>query len=455
MRISTLTVGLLAVFAPIAAAWTKEDREIFRVRDELAAALGPDLTFYDFVGVPSSASLDEINKAYRKKTRLLHPDKVRQQLMTERQKAAKKEGSGKAKSPAAGEVRAAVKEASEMQARLSIVTNVLRGPERDRYDHFLANGFPVWKGTEYYYNRYRPGFGTVLFGLFVFVGGGAHYFTLYMSWKRQREFVERYIRYARHAAWGSQLGGLDVGGDQVADLGTGDADDEPRQQNMAMNRKQRRMQERDAKRDAIREGTGGRRARRGVTGAGGAGSSGAATPPPQAAAGPTGAKKRVVAENGKILVVDSLGDVYLEQVDEEGKVEELLLDINEVARPTFKDTAVYRLPAWLFSLTAGRLLKGKADDEDFAEAEEIERDETPLARTSTTKNVSRKSKAARPVPAAAVSDEEASESAGKATPSTDSQDDFELLEKSTDSLRATGSSSYNKAKMNKRKSKKK
>lgn len=323
------------------------DREIFRVRDELAAALGPDLTFYDFVGVAPSASLDDINKAYRKKTRLLHPDKVRQQLMAERQKAAKKEGSGKAKTPAASEVRAAVKEASEMQARLSIVTNVLRGPERDRYDHFLANGFPVWKGTEYYYNRYRPGFGTVLFGLFVFVGGGAHYFALYMSWKRQREFVERYIRYARHAAWGSQLGGLAVGGDQDADLGAGDADDEPRQQNMAMNRKQRRMQERDAKRDAIREGTGGRRARRGVTGAGSAGSSGAATPPAQAAAGPTGTKKRVVAENGKILVVDSLGDVYLEQIDEDGKVEELLLDVSPLltiiqVRPGLSFTCLLR-----------------------------------------------------------------------------------------------------------------
>ena len=310
------------------------DREIFRVRDELAAALGPEMTFYDFVGVPPSASLDDINKAYRKKTRLLHPDKVKQQLTAERQKASKKEG-GKAKKPTAGEVRAAVKEASEMQARLSIVTNVLRGPERDRYDHFLANGFPVWKGTEYYYNRYRPGFGTVLFGLFVFVGGGAHYIALYMGWKRQREFVERYIRYARHAAWGNQLGGVDLGAEVGADPSTaanagagtgGDADDEPQQPNMAMNRKQRRMQERDAKRDAAREATGGgRRARRGL--ASGAGSSGTATPTPQATAGPTGAKKRVVAENGKILVVDSLGDVYLEQIDEDGNVEELLLDV--------------------------------------------------------------------------------------------------------------------------------
>ncbi|KIH88440.1 hypothetical protein SPBR_07130 [Sporothrix brasiliensis 5110] len=471
MRFSTLTVGLLAALAPMAAAWTKEDREIFRVRDELAAALGPEITFYDFVGVPPSASLDDINKAYRKKTRQLHPDKVKQQLAADRAKAAKKEGSGKtkpgvnvAKGPSPGEVRAAVKRASEMQARLSIVTNVLRGPERDRYDHFLANGFPVWKGTEYYYNRYRPGFGTVLFGLFVFVGGGAHYIALYMSWKRQREFVDRYIRYARQAAWGNQFGGVDLGGDFGADpsmggraaVDTGAADDEP-QPNVAMNRKQRRMQERDAKRDATREGAGSRRAaRRGLgTNTSGAGSSGTATPTAQPGAGPTGAKKRVVAENGKILVVDSLGDVYLEQVDEEGKVEELLLDINEVARPTFKDTAVYRLPVWLFGLTAGRLLGGKTGaDEANIEDEQVDREDTPLPRKQA--KATRKAKPARPAPAAAaVSDVDDSESSpGKATPSTDSQEDFELLEASTGSLKATGSS-HNKVKANKRKGKKK
>ncbi len=89
------------------------------------------------------------------------------------------------------------------------------------------------------------------------------------------------------------------------------------------------MQERDAKRDAAREtGGGGRRARR--AGAAGAVGSGAATPTPAqpTSAGPTGPKKRVVAENGKVLVVDSLGDVYLEQEDEDGKMAEFLLDVS-------------------------------------------------------------------------------------------------------------------------------
>lgn len=43
---------------------------------------------------------------------------------------------------------------------------------------------------------------------------------------------------------------------------------------------------------------------------------------------PAGARKRVVAENGKILVVDSQGDVFLEEEDEEGNVNEYLLDVS-------------------------------------------------------------------------------------------------------------------------------
>ncbi len=250
---------------------------------------------------------------------------MKQQLSAERVRKAKaagqkgtKPGVHVSKPPSASEVRAAVKKASDQQARLSIVTNILRGPERDRYDHFIAHGFPVWKGTGYYYSRYRPGFGTVMAGLFLFVGGGAHYIALYMSWKRQREFVDRYIKFARHAAWGENLG---------INLPTLDATPAPAaappaqpEEPVAMNRKQRRLQERDAKREAAKDG------RRGGRKAAGSGN---ATPAPQPspATGPTGAKKRVVAENGKVLVVDSLGDVYLEQEDEDGNVEEFLLDV--------------------------------------------------------------------------------------------------------------------------------
>lgn len=234
-------------------------------------------------------------------------------------------------------MKAAVKRAGDRQARLSIVANILRGPGRERYDYFLANGFPKWKGTEYYYSRYRPGFGTVIAGVFLFAGGGAHYLALYMGWRRQREFVERYIKYARNAAWGENLGvnipGVD--GQPVA-VQPERAAAPAREQQMyedengravPINRRMRRLQEKDARKEADKErvAQGGRRGRKGASKPG----SGAATPRTQeGGVGPTGSKKRVVAENGKVLVVDSLGDVYLEQEDEEGNVQEFLLDVS-------------------------------------------------------------------------------------------------------------------------------
>ncbi|KAK1757922.1 hypothetical protein QBC47DRAFT_412006 [Echria macrotheca] len=429
MRISALSLGLLAILTPLTAAWTKEDREIFRVRDELIAHEGPDVTFYEFLGVSPSANQEDINKAYKKRSRMLHPDKVKQQLTAERLKAQKdktkkkgsKPGVHVTKPPSAAEVKAAVKRAGERQARLSIVANILRGPGRDRYDHFLANGFPTWKGTEYYYNRYRPGLGTAMFGVFLVAGGGAHYLALYMSWKRQREFVERYIKFARHAAWGDNLGLNIPGVDGQPAAAPAPAPPPPQQtyqdedgNAVPMNRKMRRLQERDARKEAAKEAQGGRKARRGGREQAAAGSgSGSVTPQPQGQ-GPSGSKKRVVAENGKVLVVDSLGDVYLEQEDEDGNVAEFLLDPNELSRPTFKDTAVVRLPLWVFSLTVGRLLPGRASAEEGEEAETEE----------------------------LLGDDEEESEPGKATPTSDSAEDFELLEKSVDELgqaKATGS----------------
>ncbi|KAI0195434.1 hypothetical protein F4808DRAFT_440541 [Astrocystis sublimbata] len=435
MKLSTLTLGLVALLTPFTAAWSKEDREIFRVRDELATHEGANVTFYDFLGIVPSASQDDINKAYKRKARALHPDKVRQQLMADRakqNKASQAKGTTKVvKPPSQSQIKAAVKKASERQARLSIVTNVLRGSGRDRYDHFLRNGFPTWKGTEYYYSRYRPGLGTVLVGVLLIGGGGFHYLALYMSWRRQREFVERYIKFARHAAWGDNFAvpGLDAVGEapppppppppppQAAAAAAG-ADDEQQGPPLAMNRKQRRWQEKESRKESGKEG---RKPSRAARGRSSQQASGSATPVPQpsqtSGPGPTGAKKRIVAENGKILVVDSLGDVYLEQEDADGNMHEFLLDPNELPPPTVKDTALYRFPGWFYAFTVGRALgkspssasTSSAAGSDNAEEHELDdsasSEETPAMRT----------------------------------PSTDSTDDFEHISKSVEGLPSTKS----------------
>jgi hypothetical protein len=53
---------------------------------------------------------------------------------------------------------------------LGAISTILRNPvTRERYDFFLKNGVPKWRGTGYYYKRYRPGLGTVLMGLLALV----------------------------------------------------------------------------------------------------------------------------------------------------------------------------------------------------------------------------------------------------------------------------------------------
>ena len=336
----------------------------------------------DFVGVGPGASQDEINRAYRKKSRLIHPDKVKQSFLASKPKPTAKPKSGKrsktpgvhvTKGPSQNEIRDEVKKASDRFARLGIVANILRGPGRERYDHFLQNGFPRWRGTGYYYARFRPGLGSVLIGLFVLGGGLAHYGAMYLSWKRQREFVERYIRYARRAAWGDELGikgipGIDVSISAPPPAATTATEDG----GYALNRRQKRMQERESKKDKDGKKTrGGRR-------------SDTSTPMEATAPaeGSQGEKKRVQAENGKTLVVDSVGNVFLEEENPDGEKEEYLLDPNEIMKPTFRQTILFRLPIWVYVTLKGRVLgrsKGIDEAESYANDDSSSSEESESA----------------------------------------------------------------------------
>ncbi|KAM0722072.1 hypothetical protein Q7P37_002998 [Cladosporium fusiforme] len=379
MRLLFRAALLLACLATLAAAWSKEDHEIFRLKDEVQASEGPNATFYSFIGVEPSANNKEIDKAYRKLSRTLHPDKARSAWIAaynapkpSKTKAGAKPTTHvhKNKQPSQGEIKTFMKTASARFERLSLVINVLRGAERARYDHFLHNGFPAWRGTGYYYERFRPGLGSVLLGLFVFVGGAVHYGALYMGYVRQREFVERYIKHARRMAWGDDSNLANIPG--LAGAGGAAAQSNastPRQQtpsdndeSMQWNRKQKRAMERE-KKSKKNGGVGNGAAAKNSRAAEKARTEGVSTPvEAELTSGPVGAKKRTVAENGKILIVDSVGNVFLEDETEEGDTHEFLLDPTEIPIPTFSDTFLYRGPKFLYNKSLGRFFSSQTPD---------------------------------------------------------------------------------------------
>lgn len=320
----------------------------------------------DFLGVKSSASQDELLKAFRKKSRVLHPDKAKQSFIASRATATskpllglknKKPGVHVNKPPSESEIQAAVKKASDRYARLGVIAEILKGGGRERYDHFLSNGFPKWRGTGYYYARYRPGLGTVLVGLFTFGGGLVHYGAMYMSWQRQKDFIERYVKNARRTAGMDEFRGIP--GIDGAVLGTSTASPStPAQETGAavLNRRQKREEEKQAKKDAKNP-----KKSKGLQ------RSGTSTPldsdSAEPASGPQGAKKKVQAENGKWLIVDSVGNVFMEEDDENGVRGEFLLDPESLPKPKFQDTVLYKLPVWAFSTIKRRIMGSQARQE--------------------------------------------------------------------------------------------
>ena len=310
----------------------------------------------------ASASQDEILKAFRKRSRSLHPDKAKQSFIASKATATpKRKGNQKNKKPSVHvnkapsekEIQAAVKTASDRYARLGVIATILKGSGRERYDFFLRNGFPKWRGTGYYYARFRPGLGSVLVGLFIFGGGLVHYAAMYISWQRRKEFVERYVRNARKSAWGDESGIRGVPG--VEDAMNGISAPRPSsfaQENGAavLNRRQKREQEKQAKKDE-------RNPRKGKIQRADETSTSADTEPPNQ---PRGVRKRVQAENGKMLVVDSFGNVFVEEEDQDGKREEFLLDPDALEKPTIKDTVLYQLPIWSYTMISSRLTSATA-----------------------------------------------------------------------------------------------
>lgn len=115
-----------------------------------------------------------------------------------------------------------VKDIHARFARLGTITEILRDPaKRTRYDvgvmqsseilmliasfanqFFFKNGVPKWRGTGYYYSRFRPSIAHVLFFL-VLLSSLIHYAILRVNYRRDRERIEYFTRAALAKAGGS------------------------------------------------------------------------------------------------------------------------------------------------------------------------------------------------------------------------------------------------------------
>jgi len=172
-------LSIWAVFAMLVAmayAWTKEDHEIFDLVSGVEASEGKGTNFYSWLDVSSTASSAEIGKAYRRKSMVLHPDK-----------------------------NPGVKGISERFARLGVVAQILRNSEsRERYDFFYKNGVPTWRGTGYYYSRFRPGLGSV-FVFLVILTSGLQYMVQKMNYNSDMKRIQDFVKRAQEKAWGPSL----------------------------------------------------------------------------------------------------------------------------------------------------------------------------------------------------------------------------------------------------------
>ncbi|ORZ12601.1 DnaJ domain-containing protein [Absidia repens] len=159
---------ILSTLVPNVKAWEKADFEIFDLVDELEKSEGKDTNFYNWLKLKPSATQAEVSKAYRKLSIQLHPDKNKQDANAE-----------------------------ERFARLGKVAAILRNSAtRERYNHFYKNGVPRWRGTGYYYARFRPGVGGVIAFVMVVVAG-MQYLAKWINFYQEKRKIIQFVQDAR------------------------------------------------------------------------------------------------------------------------------------------------------------------------------------------------------------------------------------------------------------------
>jgi curved DNA-binding protein CbpA len=181
MKLLKIVLFLLALVVLVSAQWDKDDYEIFELQAALEKDEGEGATFYSFFNLTKGATAQEIRKAYRARSMELHPDKHQ----------------GRAN-------------AARRFERLGVINKILRDHRRDRYDHFLSNGFPKWRGSGYFYARYRPGLGSV-FVFLALVTAGIELVIKRINYTRDRKRLDALIMTAKVLAWGPRFRSIEAG----------------------------------------------------------------------------------------------------------------------------------------------------------------------------------------------------------------------------------------------------
>ncbi|XP_034481135.1 uncharacterized protein F54F2.9 [Drosophila innubila] len=140
--VPAIVLGLLLLCGSTSA-WHSEELEIFDLIEEV------NKNFYEFMGINQTATNNEIKRAFRTLSIVLHPDKN------------------------------AAEDANIQFRNLVSIYEVLKdASKREKYDKVLRDGMPNWKSALYYYRRMRKiGLYEGAFILFLIITVGQYLFA--------------------------------------------------------------------------------------------------------------------------------------------------------------------------------------------------------------------------------------------------------------------------------------
>ena len=162
-----LPLLVILLVTSTASAFDQDELDIF----DLVEELGPDQNFYSYLELTEEATTNDIRKAYRRLSLVMHPDKN--------------------DAPDAG-----------LKFRwLASIYEILKNPQlREVYNRVLVEGLPDWRSPVFYYRRMRKiglmeglAYLFVIFTVFQYCIYWAHYWERKFTLKVSRKYSSNYL----------------------------------------------------------------------------------------------------------------------------------------------------------------------------------------------------------------------------------------------------------------------